>query len=526
MKRTSITHPLQIAPVGAGFGGGRIGVTFCPGKYDPHAQSGSWDRDLALDLDAIRQWGAAAVLTLVEDRELKLLRVPHLGEEVRRRGMVWYHLPIVDVSTPDEDFERVWEAAGDELRALLKRGSDVVVHCRGGLGRAGTIAARQLVELGMDPKKAIATVRSARPGAIETRDQERFVLNVRSKSGRRQDQAGDWFERLTGFRETNYHDTRAKLAVEGSRLRSLVNGESYGIGDLELATLQALRERVKSDAGPVGRLKAVVVSGDVRQMHELPENEGALFQVASQFNLLEMTSPSVSPEEGVTRYQHDPTQGPACAIACGAATIYRNYFAVAGDGSGQTASRQLDGIAGIGKALALELGNPVQSLWEMRNGYALCSYSGLGAISKHLGALEPGEIDDLRGKLAIGIHRDVEVTDTNGDRRPLVSQAFCSALPVAYTSVPPQQWERFASLILEAAYEATILASILNARRGKSRVALLTLLGGGAFGNRDEWIHAAMRRALKLGSGFDLEVKLVSYRKPSEALLQTAQEFS
>jgi hypothetical protein len=377
----------------------------------------------------------------------------------------------------------------------------------------------------MDPKKAIATVRSARPGAVETSDQERFVLNLRPTSGRAQKQ-GDWFERLTGFRETTYEDTRAKLAVDGVRLGSLINGESYGIGELELATLQALRERVKSGAGPAGRLKAVVATGDVRQMHQLPENEGALFQVASQFNLLEMTSPSVTPEQGVTRYQHDRTQGPACAIACGAATIFRNYFAPVGDGSGQTASRQLDGIAGIGKALAHALGEPVQNLWDMRNGYALCSHRGLEAISKHLGVLERGEIDDLRGALAIGIHSDVEVTDTTGDRRPSVSQAFCSALPVAYTSVPSQLWERFASLILEAAYEATILASILNARRGKSRVALLTLLGGGAFGNRDEWIHAAMRRALKLGSGFDLEVRLVSYGKPSEALLQTAQEFS
>jgi ADP-ribosyl-[dinitrogen reductase] hydrolase len=98
--------------------------------------------------------GAAAVITLVEDRELRLLRVPHLGEEVRRRGMAWYHLPIVDVSAPDKDFERAWESTGEELRALLKRGADVVVHCGGGLGRTGTIAARLLVALGMDPKKA------------------------------------------------------------------------------------------------------------------------------------------------------------------------------------------------------------------------------------------------------------------------------------------------------------------------------------------------------------------------------------
>ena len=101
----------------------------------------------------------------------------------------------------------------------------------------------------------------------------------------------DWFERLTGFRETDYDDTRAKLRIEGGRLQSLINGKSYGIGELELVSLQALRERVKSTGGLSGRLKVSVVTGDVRQMHQLPENAGALFQVASQFNLLEMVSP-------------------------------------------------------------------------------------------------------------------------------------------------------------------------------------------------------------------------------------------
>ena len=55
----------------------------------------------------------------------------------------------------------------------------------------------------------------------------------------------DWFEQLTGFRETNYDATRAKLKVEGDQLQSLVNGKSYGIGELELVPLQALRSRLK-----------------------------------------------------------------------------------------------------------------------------------------------------------------------------------------------------------------------------------------------------------------------------------------
>jgi ADP-ribosyl-[dinitrogen reductase] hydrolase len=161
MKRTSISDPIRIASVAAAPVFGRIGITFCPGKKDPHGESGEWDRDLAADLDAIRDWGAVAVVTLLETKEFELLRVQSLGDEVLRRGMAWFHLPIVDVSTPDEEFEWSWSTAGERLRVLLRSGFDVVVHCRGGLGRAGTIAARLLVELGVTPLTAVARVRKA-----------------------------------------------------------------------------------------------------------------------------------------------------------------------------------------------------------------------------------------------------------------------------------------------------------------------------------------------------------------------------
>jgi len=336
----------------------------------------------------------------------------------------------------------------------------------------------------------------------------------------------DWFEKLTGFRETDYDDTRAKLKVEGSRLRSLINGKDYGIGELELVPLQALRARVKSAGEPAGRLKVSVVTGDVRQMHQSPENAGALFQVASQFNLLEMVSPTVTPEQGVTGYQHDRTQGPACAIAAGAATIYRNYFALVDGRGGQTARRQLDGLADLGEALSATVNKPVDALWEMQNGYALCTRAGLDAITQSLRALRPEQVDILRGKYCIGVHSDVEVTDAEGEHRPVVSQAFCSALPVAYTRVPSAHWKPFASLVLEAAYEATMLAAVLNKRRGASNVVLLTLLGGGAFGNEAEWINAAIRRALAMMSGFGLDVRLVSYGTPSREIQQMAKDFA
>ncbi len=336
----------------------------------------------------------------------------------------------------------------------------------------------------------------------------------------------DWFEKLTGFREAGYEETRAQLTVMDGRLVSRINGESYGIGELELVSLQALRERVKSADKLPGRLKTSVVTGDVRRMHRSPENAGALFQVASQFNLLEMVSPDVTPENGVTRYQCDLTQGPACAIAAGAATIYRNYFAPFGGNEGQTARRQLDGLADLGDALSSATKLPVGDLWTMQNGYALATRTGLDAIAQHLRTLTTDQIDVLRGKLRIGIHHDVEVTEAVGPDRPRVSQLFCSALPVAYSRVPPAHWEPFAVFVLEAAYEATMWATVLNAQRGASNVIFLTLLGGGAFGNHGNWIHAAIRRALKLITAYDLDIRLVSYGTPSKEIVAIAEEFS
>ena len=150
----------------------------------------------------------------------------------------------------------------------------------------------------------------------------------------------------------------------------------------------------------------------------------------------------------------------------------------------------------------------------------------LDAIASHLAAAQPDEIDGLRGKLRIGVHREVEVTAAEGQRRPIVSQAFCSALPVAYSPVPRAKWKAFASLVLESAYEATLWAAAANAQRGKSNTVLLTRLGGGAFGNDDQWIDDAIRRAIRKAEKLALDVRIVSYEPPSYAMLQLAGEFA
>ncbi|MFM7928638.1 MAG: hypothetical protein ACKO9Q_13095, partial [Pirellula sp.] len=136
----------------------------------------------------------------------------------------------------------------------------------------------------------------------------------------------DWFTRLTGFSERSADEVRTHLQVEGENLIVPSQGKTYVCGRLEIPSLEELRQQVSVLPTGVGRLEISELVGDAQNLHKDPSNAGAVFQVASQFNLLEMISPTITPEQGVGIYQNDPTQVPACAVACGAGTIYRNYF--------------------------------------------------------------------------------------------------------------------------------------------------------------------------------------------------------
>jgi len=329
-----------------------------------------------------------------------------------------------------------------------------------------------------------------------------------------------WFETLTGFREESPEQVRKNLVVEGNRLKSLVNGKSFICGTLTTPSLAELRQQVAAVASPAGRLKMHSIVGNVQSMHTDPANAKAIFQVASQFNLLEMVGPQVTPERGVGIYEHDRTQGPACAISAGAGTIYRNYFVEVNGQIGQTADKQIDCLADLGAAL----GNDNSRLWKMKNGYALPTQPALAEISSRLQAADKADFDCLRGLLRIGVHSQVEVTLDNAGH--LVSQAYCSALPVAYSGISSRHWESFARLVLEAAYEATFCAAIVNAQQNGCRRLFLTSLGGGAFGNDKEWILDAIRRAATLYSSYDLEVYIVSYGSADPAFLQLIDDFA
>ncbi len=314
-----------------------------------------------------------------------------------------------------------------------------------------------------------------------------------------------WFEDLTGFKERSGDDVRANLKIKGNAFVSKVNGRKFTFGSLEIPTLKELKENSPSPEDFNDHISVSEVVGNVRELHSLKKNENALFQAASQFNLLEMVSPHVTPEDGIDGYENDHTQGPACAISCGAGTIYRNYFVKLDDQIGQTQSKQIDCLDLIGKTLE----NHKFKFWNMQNGYAMFEEEGLHRLNMNLNQLTSLERETLKEHLKVGIQWNTEVTTSLSGQQ--VSQIYCSALPVAYSRIESFYWENFARLILEATYESSLYAALINLSKNKSNKVFLTLVGGGAFGNAEHWILESLLKAINKFKNTPLDVRIVSY---------------
>ena len=173
LVRTSITDPIRVdflphAPGAAG----RIGLTLAPGKKDPGRQ---WDRELVEDVRRLREtYGTSLIVSLIEEHEIKLLGVESLPSEAHRVDVRVRWLPIADASVPERAEDVV--ALVRVILASVQAGDTVVIHCRGGLGRSGLVAACCLVAQGTDAAAAMRIVRQSRPGAIENRSKESFVV--------------------------------------------------------------------------------------------------------------------------------------------------------------------------------------------------------------------------------------------------------------------------------------------------------------------------------------------------------------
>ena len=189
-EKTSESHPIRVdfLPPEALKLPGRLGMTFAPGKK----VEGRWERDLETDLRRLKEeYHAEVLVSLMERSEYSDLRIPDFFQKAKDLGMEVLHLPIPDGGVPLDPEADDYEALIEDVAERLKEGQIVVVHCRGGQGRSGLVAASVLVVLGHPAVKALEIVRRTRKGAVETPEQEDrvhfFEMELRAEGGSREE---------------------------------------------------------------------------------------------------------------------------------------------------------------------------------------------------------------------------------------------------------------------------------------------------------------------------------------------------
>ena len=322
-------------------------------------------------------------------------------------------------------------------------------------------------------------------------------------------QAGRWFEHLFGFRES-LAAVKENFVVEEKEdhveLTSKVNNRTFNVGTFAVRNISSFK-----DLPEVGGGKLNIIHGrggrgctrlvDVLQAESEPEFDGATFLAASNFNCLEFVSGSQTAKDGVTGYVYDRTQGPFCVLATGPAVVYRNYFV------------KHDGVEGqLEKDIELLANTPINAY--VKNGYPYIDREASDKLKEH----DWSNLDQFM----VGIHSNLEVTTTRGgegfvDAPPgrIVHHVFGAALSYTYYCHTDETTLMIGEALLRAQYQATILAgwehSLKFPGRAGSKRVVLTLLGGGVFGNSMEMIAEAIASCKDLIVKSGLEVYVVCF---------------
>jgi protein-tyrosine phosphatase len=538
--RTSSSHPIYVDWLDAP---AKVGMTLAPGVRDSSTAGFRWERDLDADLAQLRELGATALVCLLEDHELDLYGISELVPKAETLGLRVLRLPIRDGGVP-RSFEEV-DNLLDEMQALESSGGRLVIHCRGGLGRTGTIAGCYLVRHGQTWSDALAMLHRVRSNRCpENPRQEAFIQQYADHVGasRPEPQPGPallasslWsaasiaelpsVERTACARrdkriaaELLDHVEREVAASPGSCLSFGEDGEAtlsaagrtFAAGRFTTPTIGELRSRVAARPHAAGGRVVLSVLHGAHPLSDIGTLQatappGTLFQVASQFDCLEAPGPYVV---RVRDYLGDSTQGPRASVSAFPGTFLRHYCAPAADGSRfeQTDERCLNLLADVFDA----------SIAEVRSGYLQTQHvRDEDALARAL----VERFDHIR----VGVHAGVEVVFGNNWSGPVpnpsqrISQVFTSTMALGSYShrAPDESAQPLATAcrqLLRAAYLGTLLAAL----ELDCKTSVLTMIGGGVFGNRHRDIWDAIHWSLDAVDPLVVGTKhvLVNTREP------------
>lgn len=133
----------------------------------------------AADLDHLRDWKPALVISMTTPSELERHGVAGLGADIQASGSRWIHFPVADMGVPGQGQHDLWQRISRDSLAALRGGGRVLVHCLGGCGRSGMAVLRLMIETGEGPPNALKRLRSVRPCAVETEAQMAWALQGR-----------------------------------------------------------------------------------------------------------------------------------------------------------------------------------------------------------------------------------------------------------------------------------------------------------------------------------------------------------
>lgn len=295
------------------------------------------------------------------------------------------------------------------------------------------------------------------------------------------------------------------------------------VGNFNLLTFKDFTYLYKNTPG---NITVGNITEDVINLHQICDPHST-FQVASQLNCLEMVRPIIIPEEGITIYRTDDSQGPKCVMQTPAAIAYRNYLYPYAGGYGQEHNRQINMADDLLQYLCSK-NESINNEYLYKNGYLFITKSGLILINNIL--QDNNNYSEAQSKLKIGNHTGISLCNK---KNKLVNHVLCSGLPIGYhtshyinlNNIPEKfihnpidypSWKLLSKLFLDTYYINTLLIACENniINNSPSAPCYLTYVGGGYFEMNKSLINRAKIDACDFIKQKGLHLNVIIVNKP------------
>ena len=157
-------HPFDILTLD---NGAKLIFTPCPGTNGV---------SIVDSLKSLKEAGAQAVITMMTMAELTEKQADTIPSLCAELHMDWYHLPVEDSCAPEEPFAQAFAQQKAILLGLVETGATMVIHCHGGSGRTGMMAAILMLELGYAPAQVKSQIQLIRPKSLTSPVQVNYLI--------------------------------------------------------------------------------------------------------------------------------------------------------------------------------------------------------------------------------------------------------------------------------------------------------------------------------------------------------------